>query len=117
MTRDNTIMTLNISKRWLLSIAMTTSLFSGSAFSQGLGDIKELCGDLTPANKAMAAQAGYDVDQLCSEIPTMAAAKAAVPEEPKVARETVSSTQTVALDGDGDGDGDGAKTTGQSMSE
>ena len=90
-------MTLNTSKRWLLSIAMTTSLFSGSAFSQGLGDIKELCGDLTPANKAMAAQAGYDVDQLCSEIPTMAAAKAAVPMAPKVARETVSSTQTLAV--------------------
>ena len=64
---------------------------------QGLGDIKELCGDLTPANKAMAAQAGYDVDQLCSEIPTMAAAKAAVPAAPKVARETVSSTQTLAV--------------------
>ena len=88
---------LNISKRWLLSIAVTASLFSGSAFSQGLGDIKELCGDLTPANKAMAAQAGYDVDQLCSEIPTMAAAKAAVPAAPKVARETVSSTQTLAV--------------------
>jgi protein involved in polysaccharide export with SLBB domain len=88
---------LNISKRWLLSIAVTASLFSGGAFSQGLGDIKELCGDLTPANKAMAAQAGYDVDQLCSEIPTMAAAKAAVPAAPKVARETVSSTQTLAV--------------------
>ena len=98
MTRDNRIMTpLNISKRWLLSIAVTASLFSGSAFSQGLGDIKELCGNLTPANKAMAAQAGYDVDQLCSEIPTMAAAKAAVPAAPKVARETVSSTQTLAV--------------------
>ena len=98
MTRDNRIMTpLNISKRWLLSIAVTASLFSGGAFSQGLGDIKELCGDLTPANKAMAAQAGYDVDQLCSEIPTMAAAKAAVPAAPKVARETVSSTQTLAV--------------------
>ena len=98
MTRDNRIMTpLKSSKRWLLSIAVTASLLSGSAFSQGLGDIKELCGDLTPANKAMAAQAGYDVDQLCSEIPTMAAAKAAMPTAPKVARETVSSTQTLAV--------------------
>ena len=88
---------LKSSKRWLLSIAVTASLLSGSAFSQGLGDIKELCGDLTPANKAMAAQAGYDVDQLCSEIPTMAAAKAAMPTAPKVARETVSSTQTLAV--------------------
>ncbi len=88
---------LNISKRWLLSIAMTASLFSGSAFSQGLGDIKELCGDLTPANKAMAAQAGYDVDELCRELPAMSAAKAAVPAAPKVARETVSSTQTLAV--------------------
>ncbi|MDB9737378.1 SLBB domain-containing protein [Porticoccaceae bacterium] len=76
---------------------MTTSLFSGSVFAQGLGDIKELCGNLTPVNKAMAAQAGYDVDQLCSEIPSMAAASAAVPTAPKVARETVSSTQTLAV--------------------
>ena len=98
MTRDNRLMTpLKISKRWLLSVAVTASLLSGSALSQGLGDIKELCGDLTPANKAIAAQAGYDVDQLCSEIPTMAAAKAAVPTSPKVARETVSSTQTLAV--------------------
>jgi protein involved in polysaccharide export with SLBB domain len=87
----------NITKRWLLSIAVTTSLFSGSVFSQGLSDIKELCGNLTPVNKAMAAQAGYDVDQLCSEIPTMAAARAAEPTAPKVARETVSSAQTLAV--------------------
>ena len=88
---------LNIIKPWLLSIAVTTSLFSGSVVSQGLGDIKELCGNLTPANKAMAAQAGYDVDKLCSEMPNMAAARAAVPTAPKVARETVSSTQTLAV--------------------
>ena len=74
---------LNIIKPWLLSIAVTTSLFSGSVLSQGLGDIKELCGNLTPANKAMAAQAGYDVDKLCSEMPNMAAARAAVPTAPK----------------------------------
>ena len=88
---------LKISKRWLVSIAVTASLFSGSAFSQGLGDIKELCGNLTPANKAMAAQAGYDVDELCRELPAMSAAKAAVPAAPKVARGTVSSTQTLAV--------------------
>lgn len=98
MTRDYRIMTpLKISKRWLVSIAVTASLFSGSAFSQGLGDIKELCGNLTPANKAMAAQAGYDVDELCRELPAMSAAKAAVPAAPKVARGTVSSTQTLAV--------------------
>jgi len=98
MTRDCRIMTpLKISKRWLVSIAVTASLFSGSAFSQGLGDIKELCGNLTPANKAMAAQAGYDVDELCRELPAISAAKAAVPAAPKVARGTVSSTQTLAV--------------------
>ena len=98
MTRDYRIMTpLKISKRWLVSIAVTASLFSGSAFSQGLGNIKELCGDLTPANKAVAAQAGYDVDELCRELPAMSTAKAAVPAAPKVARGTVSSTQTLAV--------------------
>jgi protein involved in polysaccharide export with SLBB domain len=45
----------------------------------------------------MAAQAGYDVDELCRELPAMSAAKAAVPAAPKVARETVSSTQTLAV--------------------
>ena len=87
----------NTSKRWLLSIAMSASFFSGSALSQGLGDIKELCGNLTPANKAMAAQAGYDVDELCRELPAMSAAKAAVPAAPKVARDTVSSETTIAV--------------------
>ena len=87
----------NTSKRWLLSIAMSASFFSGSALSQGLGDIKELCGNLTPANKAMAAQAGYDVDELCRELPAMSAAKAAVPAAPKVARDTVSSETNIAV--------------------
>ena len=85
------------SKRWLLSIAMSAFFFSGSALSQGLGDIKELCGNLTPANKAMAAQAGYDVDELCRELPAMSAAKAAVPAAPKVARDTVSSETNIAV--------------------
>ena len=87
----------NTSKRWLLSIAMSASFFSGSALSQGLGDIKELCGNLTPANKAMAAQAGYDVDELCRELPAMSAAKTTVPAAPKVARDTVSSETNIAV--------------------
>jgi len=35
---------------------------SFSAYSQGLGDVKQLCGNVTAANKAMAKQAGYDLD-------------------------------------------------------
>ena len=79
----------NTSKRWLLGIAMTTSLFSGGAFAQGLGDVKELCGNLTTANRAMAKQAGYNVDEICRDINKTAVTKKAVAPTPAVARATV----------------------------
>ena len=51
---------------------------SFNAYSQGLGDVKQLCDNATAANKVMARQAGYDLDQLCAQITAEAAPKMAV---------------------------------------
>lgn len=87
---------LKTTKLWLLSMALITLCFSVSGYSQELAEAKQLCGNLTTANKAMAKKAGYDVDQLCGEVATAAGAKKAVPAAPAVARATVSSTGDLA---------------------
>ena len=84
-------------KLWLLSIALMTLCFSVSGYSQDLDQAKQLCGNLSPANKAMAQQAGYDLDQLCGEVSAVGATKKAVPAAPAVARDTVSSAGDVAV--------------------
>ena len=77
-----------------ISVAgISTSL---KAYSQGLGDLKQLCDNATLANKAMAKQAGYDLDQLCSEITTAGTAKMAVEAPDLVARGTVSSSEDIS---------------------
>ena len=83
---------LKTTKLWLLSIALITPFFSVSSYSQDLAEAKKLCGNLTAANKAMATQAGYDVDELCGEISIAAGTERAVPVAPAVARETASSS-------------------------
>jgi protein involved in polysaccharide export with SLBB domain len=70
---------------------------SFSAYSQGLGDVKQLCDNATVANKAMARQAGYDLDQLCGEITTAGVAEVAVQAPDPVARGTVSSSEEIAV--------------------
>ena len=73
-------------------IAVTLGLsFSTNAYSQGLGDVKQLCNNATAANKAMAKQAGYDLDALCNEVTSVSQPKTVMPEPPKVARPTVAS--------------------------
>lgn len=84
-------------KLWLLSITLMTLCFSVSGYSQDLDQAKQLCGNLSPANKAMAQQAGYDLDQLCGEVSVVGATKKAVPAAPAVARDTVSSAGDVAV--------------------
>ena len=84
-------------KLWLLSIALMTLCFSVSGYSQDPDQAKQLCGNLSPANKAMAQQAGYDLDQLCGEVSAVGATKKAVPAAPAVARDTVSSAGDVAV--------------------
>ena len=70
--------------------------FSVSAYSQGLGDVKQLCNNATAANKAMAKQAGYDLDALCNEVTSVSQPKIVMPEPPKVARPTVASEPEAA---------------------
>jgi len=70
--------------------------FSVSAYSQGLGDVKQLCNNATAANKAMAKQAGYDLDSLCKEASSISPAKKAVPPAPTVARPTVATETSAA---------------------
>ena len=65
---------------------------STSAYSQGLGDVKQLCNNATAANKAMAKQAGYDLDALCNEVTSVSQPKTVL-ETPKVARPTVAVSQ------------------------
>ena len=82
---------IKTTKTWLLSIALITLCFSVSGYSQDLAEAKKLCGNLTAANRAMAKKAGYNVDEVCSEVSTIGAVpKAAVPAAPKIARKTVS---------------------------
>ena len=79
---------------WLINLLMISLLLSGSAYAQDLSQAKVLCGNLTPANRAMAERAGYDVDQVCGEINSVATAQPVVAAEPKVARPTVSDEQS-----------------------
>ena len=75
---------------WLLSIVGVLSLISIEGHAQSLSEAKKLCGNLTAANRALAAKAGYDVDKVCGEVTAVSAAKKAVEPPPKVARKTVS---------------------------
>ena len=70
---------------------------SFSAYSQGLGDVEQLCDNATAANKAMARQAGYDLDELCGEITAAAAPKVALEAPAPVARGTVSSSEDISV--------------------
>lgn len=65
--------------------------------SQELTQIKKLCDDVSSQNKAMAKQAGYDLDVLCSQVFSAASpSKGVVPAPVLVARDTVSSPDYVS---------------------
>ena len=81
----------------VLCISFVGLSLSLKVYSQGLGDVKKLCDNATAANKAMARQAGYDLDQLCGEITAVAAPKAVVEAPAPVARGTVSSSEDISV--------------------
>ena len=74
-----------------------TAVLVGSlqTHAQGAPDVNALCNDVTPANRAMAKSAGYDVDALCAGLAqqpkqTVAAPQAAaIPARKDVAEEKV----------------------------
>ena len=81
-------------RRHIFTLALM--LFTSMSYSQDLAQAKALCGNVTAANKAMAKQAGYDLDALCSEVSTSVSAKAVVPAPALVARGTVSSSEDIS---------------------
>jgi protein involved in polysaccharide export with SLBB domain len=85
---------------WVLCITLGNLFFPSLTLSQELDDLKKLCLDATAANKAMAKQAGYDLDQICGEIATVEPSKKAITgsesDAEMVERNTVSSSHTVS---------------------
>ncbi len=74
---------------WVLCITCLVISLSNNIYSQGIGDLKQLCSDATSAQRAMAKQAGYDVDAICTEFAVIDQVTKVVPEPPKIARPTV----------------------------
>ncbi len=79
-------------------IGIFTSMLAGVASSQGMGEVKKLCDNVTPANKAMAQQAGYNLDELCGDIAFSASPNMTIQVPPPVARGTVSSSEDIAAE-------------------
>ena len=75
--------------RFVFALVIMCCVSTG--YSQDLAQAKQLCGNLTAANKAMAQQAGYDLDALCGGVSAARADKQVVELEPMVPRNTASS--------------------------
>ena len=86
----------NLPVFWFFCLSVAGMSFSVTANAQGLGDVKQLCNNATASNKAMAKQAGYDLDALCNEVTSVSQPKTVMPESPKVARPTVASEPEAA---------------------
>ena len=90
-----------LSKSRQILLCGAVLLFSLQAQSQGFSDPSALCDDLTPANRAMAKSAGYNVDELCGSLKAATGGQAKqrqlTPMEP---RKTISSVSDGRSDGD-----------------
>ena len=75
--------------RFVFALVIMVCMSAGH--SQDLAQAKQLCGNLTAANKAMAQQAGYDLEALCGGVSAARADKQVVELEPMVPRNTASS--------------------------
>ena len=76
---------------WRSVFALVIMFCASAGYSQDLAQAKQLCGNLTAANKAMAQQAGYDLDALCGEVSATGADKRVIKPEPMIPRNTASS--------------------------
>ena len=56
----------SLSTFWFLSIAVVSFTFAMSSYSQGLGDVKQLCGNATAAKKLWPNRRLY-LDALCCD--------------------------------------------------
>ena len=62
------------------------------SLAQNLDQAQALCSDLTPVKKAMAESAGYDVDQLCSQVSSTSRKTQITAPLPTIPRATVSTS-------------------------
>ncbi|MDA8646268.1 SLBB domain-containing protein [Porticoccaceae bacterium] len=62
------------------------------SLAQNFDQAQALCSDLTPAKKAMAESAGYDVDQLCSQVSSTSRKTQVTAPLPTIPRATVSTS-------------------------
>ena len=72
------------------------ALVCGLNYGQAIDDIQQLCEDITPEKEALAEQAGYDLDQLCSiplETDSDVVSRSVPPPTPLEPRETISSNE------------------------
>ena len=82
---------LKTTNLWRSIFALAIMLCASAGYSQDLAQAKQLCGNLTAANKAMAQQAGYDLDALCGEVAEAGTDKRVIEPEPMIPRNTASS--------------------------
>lgn len=93
----STIKQIKTTYLWRYVLPLAFIIGSAAGYSQDLTKAKQLCENITAANKAMAKQAGYDLDTLCSEVSSVGSpSKTFVPALKQVARETVSSTDVIS---------------------
>ncbi len=88
---------LKLSGFWIFSAIVVGWVLPVSVFSQQLEDLERLCNNATPANKVMARQAGYDLDELCNEIKSSVFRNPVIEVPPPVERDTVSSGIEVGI--------------------
>ncbi len=83
-------------RRHSFGLFVITLALSQLVLAQEIKEIQRLCADLTPANKSVALQAGYDLDQLCGNLQSAKIFKKAQSPIPVTLRETVSSTEKLS---------------------
>lgn len=87
----------NLPVFWFFCLSVAGMSFSVTANAQGLGDVKQLCGNATAANKAMAKSAGYDLDALCKDFTSGTQSKEVAPPAPKVPRPTAAAETATTM--------------------
>jgi len=93
----STIKQIKTTYLWRYVLPIAFIIGSAAGYSQDLTKAKQLCENITAANKALAKQAGYDLDTLCSEVSSVGSpSKTFVPALKQVARETVSSSEVIS---------------------
>ena len=64
--------------------------------AQDIGDLKQLCKNASLADREMAKQAGYDLDEVCGEIVALSPSTTVAQSPKLIARGTVSSTSNIS---------------------